>query len=161
MIGEMAQRGWVGIPELTWPAIKAALDSGKFSALASAYQELTPLRRNWEGMAILRSYRQGVALLRICLVGGASPDLAGPLLAACMACHEAWLSASAGRHLRAAVRARAVRAHPSAAARRSAHRADREHAARTGQRAAAAHLRRTPPGQRRRRWRCAPSWPST
>ncbi|HEY0065234.1 MAG TPA: DEAD/DEAH box helicase [Telluria sp.] len=89
LVGEMAQRGWVVTPELTWTAIKAALDGGKFGALAEAYQQLTPLRRNWEGMAILRSYRQGIALLRICLIGGGSPDQVGPLLAACMACHEA------------------------------------------------------------------------
>lgn len=89
VIGESAHRGWTAMPELTWTAIKAALDGGQFAALAAAYQALSPLRRNWEGMAILRSYRQGVALLRICLIGGGTPDVAGPLLAACMACHEA------------------------------------------------------------------------
>lgn len=89
MVGEMAQRGWTATPEVTWPALKAALDAGKFGALASAYENLTPLRRNWEGMAILRSYRQGIALLRIALAGGGDPSTVGPLLAACMSCHEA------------------------------------------------------------------------
>lgn len=89
MVGELAQRGWTATPEVTWPALKAALDAGTFGALASAYENLTPLRRNWEGMAILRSYRQGIALLRIALAGGADPSTVGPLLAACMSCHEA------------------------------------------------------------------------
>ena len=40
-------------------------------------------------MAILRSYRQGIALLRISLIGGGAPDVVFPLLAACMNCHEA------------------------------------------------------------------------
>jgi superfamily II DNA or RNA helicase len=89
MVGELAHRGWVCTPEVTWPALKAALDAGSFGALASAYANLTPLRRNWEGFAILRSYRQGIALLRIALVGGGTPTDIGPLLAACMNCHEA------------------------------------------------------------------------
>jgi superfamily II DNA or RNA helicase len=89
MVGELTQRGWTVTPEVTWPALKAALDAGTFGALASAYANLTPLRRNWEGFAILRSYRQGIALLRIALVGGGTPTDIGPLLAACMNCHEA------------------------------------------------------------------------
>ena len=89
VIGEMAHRGWVAVPESNWIAIRAALTADKFGALAQAYLELAPLRRNWEGMAILRSYRQGIALLRIALIGGGGPDEVFPLLAACMACHEA------------------------------------------------------------------------
>ena len=45
--------------------LKAALDSGAFPRLWATYIDLTPVRRNWEGQAILRSYRQGVALLRM------------------------------------------------------------------------------------------------
>jgi superfamily II DNA or RNA helicase len=89
MVGELAHRGWVVTPEVTWPALKAALDANTFSALANAYANLTPLRRNWEGYAILRSYRQGMALLRIALIGGGGPSDIAPLLAACMNCHEA------------------------------------------------------------------------
>jgi superfamily II DNA or RNA helicase len=89
VVGELQHRGWVATPELVWPAIKAALDNNKFAQLALAYQNLTPLRRNWEGMAILRSYRQGLALLRISLIGGGDPEVIVPLLAACMSCHEA------------------------------------------------------------------------
>ena len=89
MVAQVAGRGWTSSPELHWPALKAALDAKIFWPLATAYQNLTPLRRNWEGFVVLRSYRQGIALLRIALAGGAAPDEVGPLLAACMNCHEA------------------------------------------------------------------------
>ncbi|MFL6660035.1 MAG: ATP-dependent helicase, partial [Massilia sp.] len=82
-------RGWCVQAELVWPALKAALDEGVFGDMALAYQHLTPMRRNWEGYAILRSYRQGVALLRIALIGGGTPSDIGPILAACLSCHEA------------------------------------------------------------------------
>ncbi|UUZ46534.1 hypothetical protein LP420_21515 [Massilia sp. B-10] len=88
MIGEMAQRGWVGIPELTWPAIKAALDSGKFSALASAYQELTPLRLQLGRHGHPAQLPPGRGAAAHLPGRRRHPDLAGPLLAACMACHE-------------------------------------------------------------------------
>jgi SNF2 family DNA or RNA helicase len=89
IIHEHPHRGWSAQQELTWPSIKAALASDHFGKLALAYASLTPLRRNWEGYAILRSYRQGVALLRMALIGGGDPSDVAPLLAACMNCHEA------------------------------------------------------------------------
>lgn len=89
MVDVLQHRGWIVTPEVTWPALRAALDAGQFHPLAAAYEELTPLRRNWEGFAILRSYRQGVALLRIALASGRGPSEVAPLLAACMNCHEA------------------------------------------------------------------------
>ncbi|MES2017027.1 MAG: DEAD/DEAH box helicase [Pseudomonadota bacterium] len=89
MVGQITTRGWASAPQLSWPALKAALDSGAFAHLALAYANLTPVRRNWEGFAVLRSYRQGMALLRAALIGGGSPNDIGPLLAACMNCHEA------------------------------------------------------------------------
>ena len=89
MVGQTVGRGWNVTPDLSWPALKAALDAGAFDDLAAAYVNLTPMRRNWEGHAILRSYRQGIALLRIALIGGGGPTDASPLLAACMNCHEA------------------------------------------------------------------------
>lgn len=101
LVGSKSGRGWVMPEALTWPAIKAALDQDKFFALATAYQELTPMRKNWEGYPILRSYRQGIALLRICLIGGVDPAGLVPILSACMSCHEAgylhpwWTSARA------------------------------------------------------------------
>eukprot|EP01041_Mallomonas_annulata_P015781 gene15781-33303_t len=54
IIHEHPHRGWSAQQELTWPAIKAALASDHFGKLALAYTTLTPLRRNWEGYAILR-----------------------------------------------------------------------------------------------------------
>ncbi|QYF95353.1 DEAD/DEAH box helicase [Massilia sp. PAMC28688] len=89
MASQVTTRGWVASADLAWPAMKAALDAGHFAPLWSAYVDLTPLRRNWEGNAILRSYRQGVALLRMALVGGAPPSEVMALLASCMSCHEA------------------------------------------------------------------------
>ena len=89
IVGQQVGRGWTAPVSLQWRAIKAALDAKQFWNLANAYQELTPLRRNWEGYPILRSYRQGIALLRMALAGGSPPPQIAPLLAACMACHEA------------------------------------------------------------------------
>ncbi|MES2898459.1 MAG: DEAD/DEAH box helicase [Pseudomonadota bacterium] len=88
MASEMVHRGWVSNAELTWPALKAALDSRNFFPLAHAYTVINPLRRNWEGQPVLRSYRQGLALLRMALIGGGAPDDVLPLLSASMACHE-------------------------------------------------------------------------
>jgi superfamily II DNA or RNA helicase len=89
MVSEMTGRGFVVAPELTWPALDASLKSGVYGALTQAYLDVTPMRRTWEGHAILRSYRQGVALLRMALVDSAEPKFVLPLLAACMNCHEA------------------------------------------------------------------------
>ncbi|NHZ44127.1 DEAD/DEAH box helicase [Massilia aquatica] len=89
MASELQHRGWIVTPEITWLALSSALDARTFGPLAAAYDSLTPLRRNWEGFAILRSYRQGVALLRIALASGQGPAQVAPLLAACMNCHEA------------------------------------------------------------------------
>ena len=89
IVGQMVGRGWIASPDACWPAMKAALDANLFGVLATVYVTLTPLRRNWEGHAILRSYRQGIALLRMALIGGGAPADVAPLLAACMNCHEA------------------------------------------------------------------------
>ena len=76
-------------PEAAWPAIKHAIDSRKLTALRNAYEQCTPLRKNWQGYFILRSYRQGVALLRMALFGRDEPRSIAMLLAACLECHEA------------------------------------------------------------------------
>jgi len=89
MTGEMAGRGSAVTPDVAWPAIRAAIDERLFHPLCAAYQSVTPLRKNWEGFVVLRSYRQGVALLRMALADGAEPKRVAPLLAACMGCHEA------------------------------------------------------------------------
>jgi superfamily II DNA or RNA helicase len=89
LIGEMVGRGFVVTPEVAWPAIAACIDCHSFPELCAAYEEVTPLRRNWEGFVVLRSYRQGVALLRMALLRGDEPKKVASLLAACMSCHEA------------------------------------------------------------------------
>ena len=89
LVAELPSRGLVCAPEAAWPAIRAAIDAGKFHALCAAYELVTPLRKNWEGFVVLRSYRQGVALLRMALIRGDAPARVVPLLSACMSCHEA------------------------------------------------------------------------
>ncbi|MES3025009.1 MAG: DEAD/DEAH box helicase [Pseudomonadota bacterium] len=89
MVGDITGRGFVHTPELGWPGMRYALDKGKLHALSSAYISVTPLRKNWEGFIVLRSYRQGMALLRMALVGGDEQKVVMPLLAACLNCHEA------------------------------------------------------------------------
>jgi SNF2 family DNA or RNA helicase len=72
-----------------WPAIRYAIESGALPALRRAYEKVTPLRKDWQGFVALRSYRQGVALLRMALFGGDSPRDVGFLLGQCLDCHEA------------------------------------------------------------------------
>ena len=88
-IGDVSGRGVVAAPDAAWPAIRSVIDLGLFYPLCKAYEEITPLRKNWEGYVVLRSYRQGVALLRMALINGDEPKSVVPLLHACMACHEA------------------------------------------------------------------------
>jgi len=89
MVAELPVRGIFAAPELAWPALRAAIDENRFEALCGAYTRITPLRTNWDGAPVLRSYRQGVALLRMALIDGCAPASVAPLLAACMSCHEA------------------------------------------------------------------------
>lgn len=89
LVGELASRGTVITPEASWPAIDYLLTIRLFTETREIYQGLTPLRRDWQGNPVLRSYRQGVALLRMALVGSDGPKEVAPLLAACLRCHEA------------------------------------------------------------------------
>ena len=82
-------RGTVAAPHAAWLAIKNAVDSGILPALRQAYDICTPLRKNWQGFVVLRSYRQGVALLRMALVGRDDARHIASLLSACLDCHEA------------------------------------------------------------------------
>jgi SNF2 family DNA or RNA helicase len=88
-VTESIGRGFLINPQLVWPALRCALANDDFALLGDIYEYHNPIRRNWEGAPVLRSYRQGVALLRIALLTGADAKLVQPLLAACMACHEA------------------------------------------------------------------------
>jgi hypothetical protein len=89
LVTESIGRGFASAPDAVWPAIHAALEHDMFGPLCRAYEKVTPLRKNWEGFVVLRSYRQGVALLRMALVGGEDARTVAPLLAACLSCHEA------------------------------------------------------------------------
>ncbi|QJE00134.1 DEAD/DEAH box helicase [Massilia forsythiae] len=89
LAGELPSRGYVVAPEVSWPAIDWALRERRFKALCEVYQRVMPLRVDWDGTPMLRSYRQGVALLRMALLAGEGPKAVAPLLAACLRCHEA------------------------------------------------------------------------
>ncbi|MFC5510651.1 DEAD/DEAH box helicase [Massilia jejuensis] len=82
-------RGTVVTPDIAWPAIDFLLRSGRFGEMRDIYHAFNPLRRDWQGVPVLRSYRQGVALLRMALIGGDGPQSIAPLLNACLRCHEA------------------------------------------------------------------------
>lgn len=89
LAGELASRGTVVTLDASWPAIEHLLRVQRFNEVREVYEQVTPLRRDWQGNPVLRSYRQGVALLRMALVGGDGPKAVAPLLAACLRCHEA------------------------------------------------------------------------
>ncbi|GAB3403579.1 SNF2 family helicase [Massilia agilis] len=82
-------RGVVAAPDATWPAIEQVLRERRLDEFREVYAQMMPLRLDWQGTPMLRSYRQGLALLRLALVGGEGPKIVGPLLAACLRCHEA------------------------------------------------------------------------
>ena len=89
LVTESVGRGFAITPDAVWPAIKSSLDNDMFGPLCRVYEKINPLRRNWEGAVVLRSYRQGVALLRMALIGGEDVHTVAALIEACMACHEA------------------------------------------------------------------------
>jgi len=89
LVGELPSRGYVIAQEVAWPAMAWALQARQFNALRDIYQQVTPLRVDWQGTPMLRSYRQGVALLRMALLGGEGPKTVATLLTACLRCHEA------------------------------------------------------------------------
>lgn len=89
MVVDQGERGTGIAPELAWPVLDVALDDGLFPMVANAYGTVSTVRHDWQGKLILRSYRQGLALLRIALLSGQEPDIVTPLLDACLHCHEA------------------------------------------------------------------------
>jgi hypothetical protein len=89
LIGELPSRGYTIAADVAWPAIQWALRARRFNELREVYQTVMPLRVDWQGTPMLRSYRQGVALLRFALLAGEGPKAIAPLLAACLRCHEA------------------------------------------------------------------------
>ncbi|WP_426192262.1 DEAD/DEAH box helicase [Massilia sp. DWR3-1-1] len=89
---EVTGRGFSLSAPAVWPALRVALDAGMVEPLRHSYQKIMPLRVNWEGNVVLRSYRQGVAMLRMALLLGDDASVVTPLLDACLACHEAGYS---------------------------------------------------------------------
>jgi len=83
------ERGMAIAPGAAWPVLDHALDDGLFAVVASAYGQVSSVRRDWQGNLMLRSYRQGLALLRIALLTGEDEQIVSPLLDACLRCHEA------------------------------------------------------------------------
>jgi superfamily II DNA or RNA helicase len=89
LLRNVVGRGFVVAPETVWPAIETVLKERRLTGMREVYAQMTPLRLDWQGVPVLRSYRQGMALLRMALAGGEGPKVVGPLLSACLRCHEA------------------------------------------------------------------------
>jgi len=89
LVAELPSRGYAIVQDAAWSAIEWSLQARRFNALREVYQTVTPLRLDWQGTPMLRSYRQGVALLRMALLGGEGPKTVATLLTACLRCHEA------------------------------------------------------------------------
>jgi len=89
LVASLPSRGTAIVPEASWPAIDHLLRARMFTEAREVYQGLQPVRLDWQGQPVLRSYRQGLALLRMALAGGDGPKMVLPLLAACLRCHEA------------------------------------------------------------------------
>ncbi len=82
-------RGYLCNARLRWPAIRAAIGAHLLDDICKAYEALNPMRQNWNGAYEPRSYRHGVARLRMALLRGRPPQEVMPLLSACMVCYEA------------------------------------------------------------------------
>ncbi|MBB3222165.1 DEAD/DEAH box helicase [Pseudoduganella umbonata] len=82
-------RGYVCNARLRWPAIRAAISAHMLGDICQAYEAVTPMRRSWDGTPEPRSYRHGVARLRMALLRGQPPQDVAPLLAACLRSYEA------------------------------------------------------------------------
>jgi len=88
LITESVGRGFSIVPALAWPAIDAVLRNHTYGDLRDLYLAAMPMRTTWQGSVSLRSYRHGLALLRLALFDGEGPKAIANLLAACLACHE-------------------------------------------------------------------------
>ena len=81
-------RGFVCNGKLRWPAIRAAIGAHMLDDLAEAHDFVVPMRQTWNSVEP-RSYRAGVARLRMALLRGQAPQQIMPLLAFCMGSYEA------------------------------------------------------------------------
>ena len=89
LVTEVVGRGFTCEAKLRWPAMREAIEHLHFRDLCQAIETINPVRRNWDGYVELRSYRQGVARLRIALLRNDERSQVASLLTACMTCYEA------------------------------------------------------------------------
>jgi len=87
-ISVVTGRGFVCNPKLRWPAIRAAIGTHALDDLYNAYDELAPMRQTWNSVEP-RSYRAGMARLRMGLLRGLTPQQIQPILAFCLGSYEA------------------------------------------------------------------------
>src|ERR1700739_4431534 len=66
-------RGFICNPKLRWPAIRSAIGSHTLRDLYQAHDLVVPLRQTWNSVEP-RSYRAGVARLRMSLLRGQAPQ---------------------------------------------------------------------------------------
>jgi hypothetical protein len=81
-------RGFVCNPKLRWPAVRASIGTHALDDLCAAYDELVPTRQTWNSVEP-RSYRAGMARLRMGLLRGQAPQQIQPILAFCLGSYEA------------------------------------------------------------------------
>ncbi|MGV7208274.1 DEAD/DEAH box helicase [Oxalobacteraceae bacterium A2-2] len=87
-LSQVLGRGFACNPKLRWPAMRAAIGTHALDDLSQAYDELAPLRQTWNSTEP-RSYRAGMARLRMALLRGQAPQQVLPLLTFCLGCYEA------------------------------------------------------------------------
>lgn len=87
-VSSVVGRGFACNPKLRWPAMRAAIGTHALDDLCNAYEELTPLRQTWNSVEP-RSYRAGMALLRMGFIRGKAPQQVLPLLEFCQNSYEA------------------------------------------------------------------------
>nr|WP_315399984.1 DEAD/DEAH box helicase [uncultured Duganella sp.] len=81
-------RGFACNPKLRWPAMRASIGTHALDDLCEAYDELVPMRQTWNSVEP-RSYRAGMARLRMGLLRGQAPQQIAPILAFCLGSYEA------------------------------------------------------------------------
>jgi SNF2 family DNA or RNA helicase len=87
-ISAVTGRGFICNPKLRWPSIRSAIGTHAMEDLCAAYAELVPMRQTWNSMEP-RSYRAGMARLRMGLLRGHGPQQIQQVLAFCLGSYEA------------------------------------------------------------------------
>jgi len=85
---QITGRGFICNPKLRWPAIHAAIGTHAMEDMCQAHDVVVPLRQTYTGVEP-RSYRAGVARLRMALLRGRAPQQVVPLLNFCQSSYEA------------------------------------------------------------------------